>query len=71
MIIDPKLCDAIRSVLAECDGRPLLPSALLVYARPLVTTPVTASDLQGHLLDLESRGEVRRHANRDDATILS
>ena len=71
MIIDSKLCDAIRSTLWECDGRPLLESALLVYVRPLVTTPVVASDLRSHLLHLENAGEVDRNANRDDKTILS
>ena len=71
MNIDPKLCDAIRSTLFECDGKPLLPNALLTYVRPQVATPVVASDLWAHLLHLEGRGEVRRHANPDNPNILS
>ena len=71
MNIDPALCNAIRSTLYECDGRDLLPNALLIYVRPRVVTPVIASDLWAHLLYLEERGEVLRHANRDNPEILS
>ena len=71
MNIEPAICDAIRSTLYTCDGRPLLSSALLTYVRPLVTIPMVASDLQAHLLHLEERGEVQRHANPDNHTILS
>ena len=71
MNIEPTLCNAIRDTLASCGSRPLLPSALLVYARPQVIFPVLLGDIQGHLLHLEERGEVQRHANRDNAEILS
>ncbi len=69
--IDPDLCAAIREVLAECDNRPLLPGALLTYCRPSLRVPATPADLQRHLLHLESRGELRRHANPDAPEILS
>jgi len=69
--IDPDLCDAVRSTLSECGGRPLAPGALLVYCRPLVRVPHTQADVQAHLLHLEARGEVQRHANPDCPEILS
>ena len=69
--IDPDLCAAIRAVLTECDNRPLLPGALLTYCRPSLRVPASLGDLQRHLLHLEERGEVRRHANPDAPEILS
>jgi hypothetical protein len=69
--IDPDLCAAIRSVLSECVGRPLLPAALLTYCRPSLRVPHTLADVQSHLLRMEERGEVTRHANPDDPSILS
>jgi len=69
--IDPDLCDAIRATLSECGGRPLLPAALLTYCRPNLRVPHTVADVQAHLLRLEERGEVERHANPDCPEILS
>lgn len=69
--IDPDLCAAIRQTLSECGGRPLLPGALHTYCRDLVRVPHILADLQAHLLHLEGRGELRRHANPDAPEILS
>jgi hypothetical protein len=71
MNIDPELCNAIRQVLASCGNRALLPSPLLTFVRPYITVPHTLADVQRHLLHLESRGDVRRHANPDNPEILS
>ena len=71
MNIDPELCNAIRHVLATCGKRALLPAPILTFVRPYITVPHTLADVQQHLNHLESRGDVRRHANPDAPEILS
>jgi len=70
-MIDTDLCAAIRGVLHECDGRPTSHTAIYVYVRPRIRGPVIVADVWNHLLHLENAGEVDRHANRDDKTLVS
>jgi len=69
--IDPTLCDAIRNLLFEMDTRPLLASVIWIHVRDKMIIPTTQSDVQVHLLHLESQGEVTRIANRDNKAIVS
>ena len=70
-MVDPELCRAIGTVLHESDGRPCTARALTSYVYRYIRTPATVADVQGALNHLETRGDVRRHADPDDPTILS
>lgn len=70
-MIDPELCKAIGIVLHEANGRPMSARALTMFVSPYVRVPATAADVQSHLVHLEDRGDVRRHADPDAPSQLT
>ena len=71
MSADPELCRAVGTVLAESAGHALTVRQLAVYVRPYVRVPSGVDDVQSAVVHLETRGEVRRIADPDDASLLS
>jgi hypothetical protein len=69
-MVDPELVNAIGTVLSESD-RPIGVRPIAIFIRPYVRCAAAVSDVQSHLLHLESRGDVRRHADPDEPSILS
>ena len=70
-MVDPELCRAIGTVLHEAGGRPCTARAISTFVRPYVRTTASVLDVHSHLLHLENRGDVRRHADPDEPEILS
>ena len=70
-MIDRELVQAIGTVLITCDGRPASTRAIATFVRPYVRTPASVLDVHSNLLHLETRGDVRRHADPDEPEILS
>jgi len=70
--IDPDICNAIGTVLAETDNhQPPTARTLHLWAQPYPRTPASVADVQRHVNHLEARGDIQRHADPDNPTILS
>jgi hypothetical protein len=69
-MIDPELCQAIGIVLHESPA-PVKTRIIALFVRSYVRTPAMVPDVDVHLHHLEARGDVRRHADPDNPTILS
>lgn len=68
--VDPELCRAVGTILAESAGRALTVRQLSTYVGPYVRTPAGVDDVQRVVLHLEARGDVRRLADPDNPAFL-